>query len=503
MDVESVKAAGAWVAWWVAGMLAGAPIWLAARHFPMHPALAAAAVAAGLAVMGLVVHLPAWGACALVTLIYWNASDVVTDTWGFTWVLRLTLAGVMAAWLLNRLLRGEQRRLRLPLLGPLLVWGAAQALATLGAGDLTAASARLAEFAKGFGVFYLVANLLETPRAWRAGIDALLVGVDVLALPVVYQGLTGSHNTFWGFGSMVWAEIVPGQFGWRLGGALGDPNFLAMVLVASLPLAAVMALEPHVGGPRRILALNTLGLALAATLYTYSRAAFLGIGLLVVMLLLHHRRRQWVVAALAATVVAVTAIAPTALWGRLHTLMQSSLTAPRQQMTDASLSDRRHEMLTGTLMFLDHPLLGVGPGNYETDYLKYSALAGGGSDTRVRDPHSLYIQIAAETGVVGFAAFAWLLYAGFRLMERGRRRAARLGAPSLAGLLWALEMAVAIYLLISTFLHDAYFRHFMLLLALGGLGAALALETGAGHEPRGVRGNPSKTRALATGGQQA
>ncbi|MGH9481911.1 MAG: O-antigen ligase family protein [Terriglobales bacterium] len=481
-----MRTLAAGMGWWALGMAAGAPVWLAARRFPLHPALAAAAVAALVGAALLVLRLPAWGACALITLIYWNASDVVTDTWGFAWLLRLALAGVLGAWLLNRLLRAPAPRLRWPLLAPLLLWGGAQVLATPGAGDLAAAGARLGEFAKDFAVFYILANLLPSPRAWRWGVNALLTAVALLALPVLYQGVTGSHNPFWGFGAMVWAQIVPGQFGWRLGGALGDPNFLAMVLVAGLPLAAVQALEPRAGTLRRLLALSALGLGLGATLYTYSRAAFLGVGLLVV-LLLYHPRRRWVLAALAAALVASTAAAPAALWGRLQTLATSSLTAPRQQMTDASFSDRRHEMLTGALMFLHHPLLGVGPGNYESEYLQYSALAGGGSDTRIRDPHSLYIQIAAETGLIGFAAFVWLVCAAYALMERGRRRAARLGAPNLAGLIWALEVAVAIYLLLSTFLHDAYFRHFLLLLALGGLGAALALETGAGLESRRTR----------------
>src|SRR6185437_10311183 len=90
-----------------------------------------------------------------------------------------------------------------------------------------------------------------SPRALRWAVNALLAAVVLLAAPVVYQGVTGSRNPLWGFGAMAWKEIVPGQFGWRLAGAMGDPNFLALVLVAALPLALMELLEQRAGWCRR------------------------------------------------------------------------------------------------------------------------------------------------------------------------------------------------------------------------------------------------------------
>jgi O-antigen ligase len=177
-------------------------------------------------------------------------------------------------------------------------------------------------------------------------------------------------------------------------------------------------------------------------------------------------------------VLLATAMAPRSLWGRMATLLENSLAAPGQQMTDSSFRSRRHEMYTGVLMFLDHPLLGVGPGNYEVNYLRYSARAGLTGEDTVRDPHSLYVQIAAETGVAGVVVFVWLLAAALALLERARRRARRAGARNFAAWLVACQLSLVIYLLLSTFLHDAYFRHFFVLLALGALGAGLALRAG-------------------------
>lgn len=473
----TAPAGGRALTWWLAGMASGLGLLAVVARFPAHwLGLTLALPALGAATL-VVLYRPAWGACALVLLVYWNVSDVVTETWGFAWVLRLALGGVVAAWLLDRWARQRAEPLRWPLWRPMLVWGLVQLAAAAVAADRGVALGRLSDYAKAVVVFYLIVNLLVTPRQWRRALAALLLAVGLLALPVLVQGLTGTHNTFWGFGQMEYAELVRGRFGWRLGGALGDPNFLAMVMVAALPLAAMEALAAGAGWMRRGLGLGVLGLGLGATLFTYSRAAALGVALLVGALLVWHPRRQWVAVATLAALLAATAIAPQSLWGRLQTLLASSLAAPGQQMTDSSFRDRRHEMLTGVLMFLDHPLLGVGPGNYEVHYLSYSARAGLSGEDTVRDPHSLYVQIAAETGLVGLAAFAWLLAAAFALLERARRRARRARARQFALLLLACQLSLVIYLALSTFLHDAYFRHFFVLLALGALGAGLALAS--------------------------
>lgn len=462
--------------WWFVGMASVLPVLEAMRRYPDHLLALALAVPALLLAGIAVLCRPALGACAVITLIYWNLSDVVTDTWGFGWVLKLALAAVGAAWLLEQLLADIGTAWRWPLWRPMLAYGLVLAAAIPGAVDAGAAGSFVEEYAKGVIAFYLVANLLARPRTWRWGILAIVGGAGLLALPVAYQGVSGSRNLFWGFGSMAYAEISPGNWGWRLGGAIGDANFLAMVLVAALPLALVAALERGAPRWRRLSGIAAAGLILTATVFTYSRASVLGMALVAAAVLWKYRRRRglW----LAAVAIGMTAgvLAPRNLLARLATLSPSALTARAQSIGDASLRIRRNAYLAGGLMFLDHPLLGVGPGNYEANYLAYSARIGTGGEDTVRDPHSLPIQIAAETGLAGLVSFTVLLAGFFILAERGRRQAQMRGAPSFADWIWSLELAVATYLLLSVFLHGAYFRHFWLLLALGASGAELALR---------------------------
>ncbi|HXR96456.1 MAG TPA: O-antigen ligase family protein [Terriglobales bacterium] len=461
-------------AWWLLGIAALVPLLEAIARYPVHPVLI---VSGGLALAGLaalVLDCPAWGACALILVVYWNVSDVLTESWGFSWLLRLALGGVLAAAGLRWLARAETaERLRWPVAAAMLAYGASLAMAAVGAIDPASAMAALMEFVKGAVIFYLVVNLLSRPRYWRWGVGALLAGATLLALPVVYQGVSGSRNQLWGFGTMVYAEIVPGNKGWRLGGAIGDPNFLALVLISALPIALVGALDRGAHWGWR--AANTVAavLLLGATVFTYSRASLLGIALVLAAVIYKYRRRRWLWAVAAVAMVAAVPLLPQGFRARILTLDEASLTGQQQQIGDMSFRIRRNAYLTGALMFERHWLLGVGPGNYEANYLTYSAQVGLSGEAGVRDPHSLPIQVAAETGVVGIACFAILLGLGFHEMERARRRLRQLRAVRFADQIWGLELALAAYLVLSIFLHGAFFRHFLLILALGTGGAGL------------------------------
>ncbi|MBD3263994.1 MAG: hypothetical protein GF375_02685 [Candidatus Omnitrophica bacterium] len=61
----------------------------------------------------------------------------------------------------------------------------------------------------------------------------------------------------------------------------------------------------------------------------------------------------------------------------------------------------------------DFPILGTGPNTYTLVGPNYSLREGGGIY-----PHNCYLQIAAETGILGLAAFLWVILRFFRLSIR-------------------------------------------------------------------------------------
>lgn len=472
--------------WTTLALLIAAPILWRAFSGPPQQAWPLAAGAVALAAVGLILRRPDWGVLALIVAVYWNVSDVLTQNTGFTWLLSALLLCTVAAWALHRGLGRDSAPLAWPWLAPVLVWGAAQAIAGWLGGNHPDSWAAMVGYAKAMVILYLVANLLRSPRRLRAGVRALLVAVLLLTGPVLIQSLTGTGSDFWGFAAREYAEIAPGRMGWRPGGSLGDPNFFAMVLVATLPLALMELLEDQ-PWPARLLGGAAAAAALAASSLSYSRASLLGVLFVFACFALWHRRRKWVLAGGAAALVALFAVMPASYRARVLSLSQvTQWNAPQQSIADSSFRGRRAEWLAGLLMWRDHPVWGVGTGSYADAYETYSAWVGLDPRGEMRDPHSLYIEILADSGTVGLAAFLLLVGCVLFGLRRARLRLLRLApAPAslarpdphwraLAGTVQAIAWSILTYLLLSLFLHSAFTRHFYLLVALGAAALVVA-----------------------------
>ena len=81
--------------------------------------------------------------------------------------------------------------------------------------------------------------------------------------------------------------------------------------------------------------------------------------------------------------------------------------------------------------------------------------------------HSLYLQIAAEHGLLGLLAFGGMITAAFVELQRARRRLKR-SRPELSLLVTGLMMSLVVYLTTGLFLHAAYVRYFWLFLGIAG-----------------------------------
>jgi O-antigen ligase len=89
-------------------------------------------------------------------------------------------------------------------------------------------------------------------------------------------------------------------------------------------------------------------------------------------------------------------------------------------------------------MWRDHLWLGVGPGNYAVAYASYNL-------PRWYEPlghaHNVYLNFAAEAGLLGLAAYLWLWLASLWQAVRVSASPNRLAAAIGAGVLGALTAA--------------------------------------------------------------
>ena len=117
-------------------------------------------------------------------------------------------------------------------------------------------------------------------------------------------------------------------------------------------------------------------------------------------------------------------------------------------------------------MIVANPLLGTGFGTYESVNAAWRLAPDGFANNHA---HSEYLEVAAETGLLGLVAFLGAVTLTLVQLATARRACRlRAGQEELGELCAACFLALVAYLGTGLFLHLAYMRYFWLLLALGG-----------------------------------
>ncbi|MFH1329769.1 MAG: O-antigen ligase family protein [Actinomycetota bacterium] len=447
---------------WAAGALAaGAAAGLAAVVLPQ-PLLAVAAVA-GLALAALVVADPDWALGAVAAFAVLNLANVATDFHGapslFQPLLALVALGIAFRWLA----RGER-----PVGGGraaafVAVYAAVALASLLVAADFAAGRTEVESLLKDAALAVLAGLLLRRAAGLRRVIWVLVGGGALLATISAFQFLTGSFGaSHLGFGQSAVQNIVGGVDDVRISGPIGDPNFYAQWLVMLTPLALDRAFAER-RLSRRLAAGYAAAAMAASVVFTFSRGGALALGAVVLLMLLRRPARWRALTALAIAAAVAVPFLPSGYLDRLTTLGQVGTV---ESTTDVSIRGRTAEAGAGWAMFVDQPLTGVGLGNYAAHYQEYAR--GLGIEVRRvdREPHNLLLEVAAETGLPGLAAFGALVGGAFFAAAAARRRWRAVGREAEAGIAYAVAVALVGWAATSVFLHLDFARPWWLLLGI-------------------------------------
>ena len=174
---------------------------------------------------------------------------------------------------------------------------------------------------------------------------------------------------------------------------------------------------------------------------------------------------------------------------RLTTTSLSGIAAPAGSTVaaDTAARGRLTENLAAAHVFADHPLFGVGPGEFPLYYQEYAGRIGievhdrdrqsNGQDAGQapqRAAHNIALGLAADLGIVGLSLFVVVIGLAFVGLLRARRHWLALQRPEFADVAGALVVALTGYLVAGAFLSLAFQRYLWLLLAMAG--AAIALS---------------------------
>lgn len=270
-----------------------------------------------------------------------------------------------------------------------------------------------------------ISSSLKEISKWLEFLVVALLGAQYLRTRrqiwtiIVLICLAGISQAFYGY-IQAFFNIGPQAFirdaSLRVYGTFDQPNPYAGYINIPLSIALALTLLGR-GWLTRILAGLTAILLGIAEYLSQSRGGEMAIAAALVFIVLAGMPR--ILTLMRVLIIALLGFFEALLagWIPLHIfnpvlhflgLIQISLTQPSSQ--DFSTAERLAHWIAGLHMFLDHPILGVGIGNYADAYPQYFI-------TIFVDPlghaHNYYINIAAETGFIGLTAYVLFLLAMF------------------------------------------------------------------------------------------
>ena len=181
---------------------------------------------------------------------------------------------------------------------------------------------------------------------------------------------------------------------WR--GMYGDPNRLAMSLIAVMPFSIYAILTTRKRWTRLLFA-ATLAAQLGAIVLTHSRSGSIATAAALALVLFRGKSSAARKIFLGAVIVAgVVAFAPETFWER-----NASIT---QYDTDLSVEGRERSWQVLGVILRERPFTGVGAGAYLASWDCFAPLSASG---RHYIAHNVLLEIVGELGVLAFGVFLW------------------------------------------------------------------------------------------------
>jgi O-antigen ligase len=405
---------------------------------------------------------------------YLNLPVVLAQHTGISTTLASGFAALLLLPVFGYLVMGRQPLVVTPVLGLMVGYLVALVLsATLAPGAGPGTNGTVTTFlTEGLLLFLLVTNAVRTPRTLRLVLWAVTLAAGASGLISVWQEATGSYsNHLFGLaqvdltGFNIGTDVTGKALRPRLAGPIGEKNRYAQMLLVLLPLAVFLARTERRRG-MQILGGLAGALTLCGVLLTFSRGAAVAVGVMVVAMGVTGFVRARTLIAMAVVVIGIaTAIAPDYI-SRVQTLGAADSALSQGSAADAAVVGRATENLAALNAWADHPVLGVGPGQY---FKQYSQQYGNALNLRFlennRRAHNLYLEIAADTGALGLGLFLALLIV--TILQLWRLNVLwRDVRPQYAQLALAFIVSIVGYMASGIFLQLSYQRYFFFLLAL-------------------------------------
>jgi hypothetical protein len=267
--------------------------------------------------------------------------------------------------------------------------------------------------------------------------------VGYLMLYALFPVRGAFYNFFYGITSF-------GRISWNF--YFANPNDLAIACLLPLGLCGFVIVTER--GWLRFAAVAGVSVLLLIILLTQSRGVMLGLVGGSIYFLLASKNRLRLSLFLGAAVAIAAFWAPQSTWERFAGLTNASVHDMSAVDPEGSAESRWTIMGIGLKIAADHPVVGVGIGNYSVIHFRRTIDDASivSSARGYRDAHSAYIRSAAEAGILGAIGITTFFVVSVLKVRRSRLHLASLPEAQLHALgLLALELSMIAYAIASIF----------------------------------------------------
>lgn len=239
-----------------------------------------------------------------------------------------------------------------------------------------------------------------------------------------------------------------------------NPTTAATMMLTGVIIAVVMYIEQD---HYKRFYMAAAGIGTLALIFSFARSSFLVYTITAIFLFYRYRQHRLIIPVLVIGgmfALMMLPFLPASYYERIASIFGGG-------GGDWTLGRRMTYNVIGVNLLTEHPLFGVGPGNFKKHFVDSAYRYLPGRTMYGRQLHNMHLSIMVEYGLIGATFFYGMVIAAFR----GAREVMRSPADSAIGhLATAYFYALTAYMLVSVFVPNEYNKYTWIML---GLGAAL------------------------------
>ena len=377
---------------------------------------------------------------------------------------RLCGTAALAAWVVNVLVRKIRFEFNWPvvLLSAYCAWALLSSMISPEREQVIPEWIRLVTL---LGFFLLAVNTLNTPKRLHIFVLLIMLCGLIMSFSAVAQyafpRLQVAGAEPWravaaqSDSAYIDQESLQGESAIRVSGRAGHSNWLALVLLLILPLNSYWYASARTNRTK-LLVLFTVAIEIVTLILTFTRTGLV-IGSVIGFLLLYKRLVNMTPLRLFAGL-GVIVIA----WVLLPSAYKERVFSPSQYTGSRSVQSRLELQSAAARYFAENPLFGLGSGGFGTQFvhennqsaalMRYYVKYAGWQPVFI-GTHNMYLQIGADTGLVGLILFLAFIATMLRQLYLAENRL------RLAGDLQGAALASAVFVSLIGFVFCAIFLH--------------------------------------------